>query len=76
MYATTLEGTPEAAPQNVECTALSSQSIKITWIEPPLQFHGGIIQGYKILYRPLVHEGMYCVSQIKSIQFQIYLHLL
>lgn len=58
IYATTLEGTPEAAPQNVECNALSSQSIKITWIEPPLQFHGGIIQGYKILYRPLVHESI------------------
>jgi len=50
---------PEAAPQNVNCTALSSQSLKISWLEPPLQFHGGIIQGYKILYRPIVHQSEY-----------------
>lgn len=53
---TTLEGVPEAAPQNVNCTSLSSQSIKISWQEPPLQFHGGIIQGYKVLYRPLAKQ--------------------
>lgn len=48
---------PEAAPQHVNCTALSSQSLKISWLEPPLQFHGGIIQGYKILYRPIVNQS-------------------
>lgn len=53
VYGTTLEGVPEAPPQNVNCAALSSQSIKISWLEPPLQFHGGSIQGYKVLYRPL-----------------------
>ncbi|KAH8356359.1 hypothetical protein KR084_005979 [Drosophila pseudotakahashii] len=56
IFGTTAEGVPEAAPQNVNCTALSSQSLKISWLEPPLQFHGGIIQGYKILYRPIVHQ--------------------
>ncbi|KAH8329742.1 hypothetical protein KR074_004183 [Drosophila pseudoananassae] len=56
IFGTTAEGVPEAAPQNVNCTALSSQSLKISWQEPPLQFHGGIIQGYKILYRPIVHQ--------------------
>lgn len=53
---TTLEGVPEAAPQNLNCTSLSSQSIKVLWQEPPLQFHGGIIQGYKVLYRPLAKQ--------------------
>jgi Down syndrome cell adhesion protein len=53
---TTLEGVPEAPPQNVNCTSLSSQSMKISWQEPPAQFHGGIIQGYKVLYRPLVKQ--------------------
>ncbi|XP_023034507.1 Down syndrome cell adhesion molecule-like protein Dscam2 isoform X1 [Drosophila willistoni] len=56
IFGTTAEGVPEAAPQNVNCTPLSSQSLKISWQEPPLQFHGGIIQGYKILYRPIVHQ--------------------
>lgn len=53
VFGTTLEGVPEAPPQNVNCLALSSQSIKISWLEPPLQFHGGVIQGYKVLYRPM-----------------------
>lgn len=53
---TTLEDVPESAPQNVNCTSLSSQSIKISWQEPPIQFHGGLIQGYKVLYRPLVKQ--------------------
>jgi len=58
---------PEAAPQNVNCTALSSQSLKISWMEPPLQFHGGIIQGYKILYRPIVHQSEYMLqAQMRS----------
>ncbi|KAL5284148.1 hypothetical protein ACFFRR_006432 [Megaselia abdita] len=56
VFGTTLEGVPEAPPQNVNCTSLSSQSLKISWQEPPLQFHGGIIQGYKILYRPIVNR--------------------
>jgi Down syndrome cell adhesion molecule len=55
--ATTLEGVPEAPPQELNCTSLSSQSIKVSWQEPPLQFHGGIIQGYKVLYRPLTKYG-------------------
>lgn len=56
IFATTLEGIPEAPPQSVNCTSLSSQSIKISWHEPPAQFHGGIIQGYKVLYRPMVKQ--------------------
>ncbi|XP_073816744.1 Down syndrome cell adhesion molecule 3 isoform X3 [Musca autumnalis] len=56
IFGTTSEGVPEAAPQHVNCTALSSQSLKVSWLEPPLQFHGGIIQGYKILYRPIVNQ--------------------
>lgn len=45
VFGTTLEGVPEAPPQNVNCLALGPQSIKISWQEPPLQFHGGVIQG-------------------------------
>lgn len=59
VFGTTLEGVPEAPPQHVNCTALSSQSIKIAWTEPALQFHGGVILGYKIVYRPLVQDSEY-----------------
>lgn len=56
-YGTTLEDIPEAAPQNVTCKSLSSQSIKIDWQEPPLQFHNGVLQGYKVLFRPLARNS-------------------
>lgn len=74
MYGITVEGTPEAAPQNVNCSALSSQSIKIVWQEPPLQFHGGIIQGYKIVYRPLLNQCRFnhmCVH-VRTLKLSIY----
>lgn len=80
VFGTTLEGAPEAPPQHVNCSALSSQSIKITWIEPPLHFHGGIIQGYKILYRPLVEDSNFKDPQIfwckiySFCQFQLTFH--
>lgn len=54
---TTLEGVPEAPPVNVNCTSLSSQSVKVAWQEPPPQLHGGILQGYKVIYRPLVKDS-------------------
>lgn len=60
-FGTTLEGAPEAPPQNVSCASLSSQSIRIAWTEPVLQYHGGVILGYKIVYRPLVQEST-CLS--------------
>uniref|UniRef100_A0A1A9ZZV3 Down syndrome cell adhesion molecule n=2 Tax=Glossina TaxID=44049 RepID=A0A1A9ZZV3_GLOPL len=70
IFGTTAEGVPEAAPQHVNCTALSSQSLKISWLEPPLQFHGGIIQGYKILYRPIVNQMK------RTSNLETYLHTL
>lgn len=78
VFGTTLEGVPEAPPQNVNCIALSSQSVKISWFEPPLQFHGGIIQGYKILYRPLSQDSETSVTnEVKrTSNLETYLHAL
>lgn len=59
VYGTTSEDAPEAEPQNVSCSSLSSQSIKVLWQEPPPQFHNGVLQGYKILYRPLTKNSTY-----------------
>lgn len=56
-YGTTMEDIPEAPPQNVTCQSLSSQSIKIVWQEPPLQYHNGVLQGYKVLFRPLANNN-------------------
>nr|ACC65888.1 Down syndrome cell adhesion molecule isoform [Daphnia pulex] len=46
------EGTPEQAPQDVTCTALTSQSIRLSWTSPPLTTVNGIIKGYKVIYGP------------------------
>ncbi|XP_055315179.1 cell adhesion molecule Dscam2 isoform X2 [Sitodiplosis mosellana] len=78
VYGTTLEGVPEAPPQNVNCIALTSQSIKISWLEPPLHQHGGVIQGYKILYTPLSYDDDILVTnEVKrTSNLETYLHAL
>lgn len=78
IYATTLEGRPEAPPQNTNCNALTSQSIKISWQEPPLQFHGGVIQGYKILYEPVSYDDdVLIMNEVKrTSSLETYLHAL
>ena len=43
---------PSEPPQNVLCTALTAQSIQVTWTPPSVYHTHGIIQGYKILYEP------------------------
>lgn len=50
---TTKEGVPEAAPQNIACSEISSQIMKISWTPPPQNQHGGLILGYKVFYRPI-----------------------
>lgn len=47
---------PESHPTRVTCSALSSSSMKVTWNPPPLGQHGGIIQGYKVIYTPLTSD--------------------
>ena len=46
------EGTPEQAPSDVACTALTSQSIRLSWTPPPTNTVNGIIKGYKAIYGP------------------------
>lgn len=57
---TTREGVPEAPPEDVACSQISSQSMKLSWTPPPVAFHGGHIQGYKIYYRPVASENGEC----------------
>lgn len=53
---TTKEGVPEAPPQNIICSEISSQIMKISWSPPPVYSHGGIILGYKVFYRPISND--------------------
>ncbi|CAL8103483.1 unnamed protein product [Orchesella dallaii] len=49
---TTLQDVPSLSPENVGCKAISSQSLQITWDNPPLEGRNGVIQGYKVIYSP------------------------
>ncbi|XP_059143240.1 cell adhesion molecule DSCAM-like [Physella acuta] len=49
----TLEDVPSQPPEGVQATPLSSESIKVAWSPPPLFTLHGILQGYKILYKPV-----------------------
>lgn len=48
----TAEGVPEAPPHDATCTSLTSQTIRLSWISPPLSSANGIIKGYKVIYGP------------------------
>ena len=53
---------PSQPPEAVQATALSSQSIKVVWAPPPLFTLHGILQGYKVLFKPVrKDEGNYKV---------------
>lgn len=49
----TLEDVPSQPPQGVQATAINSRSIKVVWSPPPLFTLHGILQGYKIYYKPV-----------------------
>ncbi|KAK3760237.1 hypothetical protein RRG08_052186 [Elysia crispata] len=49
----TLEDVPSQPPEGVQATPLSSDSVKVAWSPPPLFTLHGILQGYKILYKPV-----------------------
>jgi hypothetical protein len=42
---------PDMAPQDLRCSALSPQSVRVRWDPPPLEHHNGVIEGYKVLYK-------------------------
>ncbi|XP_053686439.1 cell adhesion molecule Dscam2 [Sabethes cyaneus] len=77
-HSTTLEGVPDTPPQNVTCNSLSSQSIKVQWQEPPPQYHNGILQGYKVLYRSLsTANDLFTPCEVKrTSNLETYLHAL
>ncbi|XP_049771876.1 Down syndrome cell adhesion molecule-like protein Dscam2 [Schistocerca cancellata] len=53
VVATTDEDVPDAAPLDVQCTALTSKSILVMWSSPPATEINGILKGYKVIYRSL-----------------------
>lgn len=66
----TAEGIPEQPPQDTTCTTLTSQTIRVSWVSPPLIAANGVIKGYKVVYGPSdTWYGEY-VSVIRSLPCQ------
>lgn len=41
----TAEGTPDQPPSDTSCTTLTSQTIRVSWVSPPLESVNGVIKG-------------------------------
>lgn len=65
----TKEGVPEAPPEDIECSQISAQSMKVSWQPPPIVLHGGHIQGYKVFYRPVSSENGLFLCCIKPVSY-------
>ncbi|XP_044270305.1 Down syndrome cell adhesion molecule-like protein Dscam2 isoform X44 [Tribolium madens] len=48
----TAEGVPEQPPDKATCTTLTAQTIRVSWVSPPLNAANGVIKGYKVIYGP------------------------
>ncbi|XP_037917664.1 Down syndrome cell adhesion molecule-like protein Dscam2 isoform X4 [Hermetia illucens] len=48
----TAEGTPSVPPSDTTCTTLTSQTIRVMWVSPPLESANGVIKTYKVVYAP------------------------
>ncbi|XP_076655512.1 Down syndrome cell adhesion molecule 1 isoform X8 [Halictus rubicundus] len=48
----TAQGMPDEPPHDTTCTTLTSQTIRVSWISPPLSAANGVITGYKVIYGP------------------------
>ncbi|KRF98091.1 uncharacterized protein Dwil_GK22019, isoform BB [Drosophila willistoni] len=46
----TAEGTPSQPPSDTACTTLTSQTIRVSWVSPPLESANGVIKTYKVVY--------------------------
>ncbi|XP_022252792.1 Down syndrome cell adhesion molecule-like protein Dscam2 [Limulus polyphemus] len=46
----TREDVPSFPPKQPNCTPLTSQSIKVTWLSPPPESLNGVLKGYKVKF--------------------------
>lgn len=45
------------APQDLRCSALSPQSVRVRREPPPIEHHNGVIEGYNVLYKHISFQG-------------------
>ncbi|XP_037302949.1 Down syndrome cell adhesion molecule-like protein Dscam2, partial [Manduca sexta] len=48
-----MEDVPSLPPGALQCTALSSQSVRVSWEPPPMRGRNGVLQGYRVTYAPV-----------------------
>ena len=58
-----MRAVPSSPPQDVRCTALSSQSLQVSWDPPPDTSLNGILKGYKVMY-----ENMDAITDTTKIE--------
>lgn len=59
----TAEGVPEQPPHDTTCTTLTSQTIRVSWMSPPLSAANGVITGYKVSEKASHDEGINFLQQ-------------
>ncbi|RWS17533.1 dscam:-like isoform D [Dinothrombium tinctorium] len=59
---TTLEDVPDAGPSYVQCTTINSQEVAVVWNELPPESIRGILQGFRVVFRPLGAD----ISQVRE----------
>ncbi|CAH2230277.1 jg20026 [Pararge aegeria aegeria] len=57
VFQDTMEGAPEHAPSSVECTAVSSTSLRVGWQPIAIHGQGSSLIGYSILYATEVPDA-------------------
>ncbi|XP_045762368.1 Down syndrome cell adhesion molecule-like protein Dscam2 [Maniola jurtina] len=80
VFQDTMEGAPEHAPSSVECTAVSSTSLRVGWQPIAIHGQGSSLIGYSILYatedsawhnQTSLHTEIYLQSLIKYTNYTV-----
>ncbi|GAB6026603.1 Down syndrome cell adhesion molecule-like protein 1, variant 2 [Chamberlinius hualienensis] len=61
----TFEDVPAESPSDIKCTSSSPESLDISWNPPPKTSQNGVIQNYKLIYRPVFQ--LHATKQIMSV---------
>lgn len=57
---------PSRPPEDVRCAALTSQSLQVSWQPPPIYHTNGLLQGYKLIFEPIIDDVMPNKDEVES----------
>ncbi|XP_055845688.1 cell adhesion molecule Dscam2 isoform X7 [Episyrphus balteatus] len=64
--AQTMEDVPSRPPDDIRCAALTSQSLQVSWQPPPIYHTNGLLQGYKLLFEPILDDFSPSKDEVES----------